>query len=263
MRGGRLEPVLTQDLLTIMRTVLAAMMHILLGNHEFAAKASSMSEGIEDNLCIAVEQSINLAPVMDLLAAFSHEFPHVTLEILTTGPNDTATSLKEGRAVLGLMTEQESYPTGFQFRGVGHSALIPICSKSHPLAKIDSVTHRDFRQHRQLVLKSRSRSVPGHVREVKSASIWYAESSGMILDLVLHGLGWAELPLSAVRSLVASDGLVQMEYAFQQSDALDGLDLVWTEQQVLGQAGQWIQNQLLMVPQDVWQAKWNIFRIDH
>ncbi|MDF1669707.1 MAG: LysR family transcriptional regulator [Roseovarius sp.] len=227
---------------------------ILLGNHEFAAKATSMSEGIEDNLCIAVEQGVNLAPVLDILAAFSDAFPHVALEILTTGPNDTATLLKEGRAVLGLMTEQESYPTGFQFRGVGHSVLIPICGKSHPLAKIDRVAHRDLRQHRQLVLKSRSRHVPGHVGEVKSASIWYAESPGVIVDLVLRGLGWAELPLSAVRHLVKSQKLVQMEYTFQQSDALNGLDLVWTEQHVLGQAGQWVQNQLLKVPQDVWQA---------
>lgn len=227
---------------------------VLLGNQEFLAKATSMSEGIEDKFCIAVEQGINLTPVLDVLGAFSGEFPNVSLEILTTGPNDTAALLKEGRAALGLMTEQESYPTGFQFRGVGHSALVPVCSTSHPLANADRVAHRDLRQHRQLVLRSRSRDVPGQVGEIKSASIWYAENPHMIVDLVLRGLGWAELPLPVVRELVRSNKLAQIEYTFQQSDALEGIDLVWTEQHVLGQAGQWFQRQLLSISQDTWRG---------
>jgi hypothetical protein len=45
-----------------------------------------------------------------------------------------------------------------------------------------------------------------------------------------------------------------MEYAFQQSDALEGLDLVWTEQHGLGQAGQWVQRELLKVAPSVWQG---------
>ncbi|MFD1158885.1 LysR family transcriptional regulator [Roseovarius aestuarii] len=227
---------------------------VLLGNQEFFAKATSMAEGVEDNLCIAIEQGINLMPVLDVLCAFSEEFPDVSLEVLTTGPNDTAALLKEGRAILGLMTEQESYPAGFQFRGVGHSALIPVCSASHPLANLERVAHRDLRQYRQLVLRSRSLDVPVQVGEIKSASIWYAENPHMIVDLVLRGMGWAELPFPVVRELVRSNKLAQIKYTFQQSDALEGIDLVWTEQRVLGQAGQWIQSQLLNFSQDVWQG---------
>lgn len=236
------------------QTLLPYAKGILLGNREFFAKATSMSEGVEDKLCIAIEQGINLAPVLDVLGAFSDEFPDVSLEILTTGPNDTATLLKEGRAILGLMTEQESYPSGFQFRGVGHSALIPVCGTSHPLAGIDRVAHRDLRQHRQLVLRSRCRDVPGQFGEIKSASIWYAENPHMIADLVQRGLGWAELPLAVVRDLITQRRLVQMEYTFQQSDTFEGIDLVWTEHRVLGRAGQWVQGKLLQVQQKVWQA---------
>lgn len=226
---------------------------VLLGNQEFLAKATSMSEGVEDKFCIAVEQGINLPPVLDVLNEFASEFPDVSLEILTTGPNDTAALLKEGRATLGLMTEQESYPTGFQFRGVGHSALVPVCGTSHPLAKLDRVAHRDLRQYRQLVLRSRSRSVPGQIGEIKSASVWYAENPHMILELVLRGLGWAELPLPVVSELMRSNKLARMKYTFQQSDALEGIDLVWTEQYVLGKAGQWVQRQLIKIRQNVWR----------
>ena len=228
---------------------------ILLGNQEFFAKATSMSEGIEDKFCIAVEQGVNLTPVLDVLAGFSAEFPDVSLDVLTTGPNDTAALLKEGRATLGLMTQQESYPTGFQFRGVGHLALVPVCGASYPLANLDSVTHRDLRQHRQLVLRSRSSDVPGQVGGIRSASIWYAENPYMIIELVLRGLGWAELPSPVVRELLESGALAQIEYTFQQSDVLEGIDLVWTEQHVLGQAGHWVQRQLLNISQDAWRGR--------
>lgn len=226
---------------------------VLLGNQEFHAKATSMSEGVEDKLSIAVEQGINLSPVLNVLSGLASEFPDVSLEILTTGPNDTAALLKEGRAILGLMTEQESYPTGFQFRGVGHSALIPVCGVSHPLAELDQAAHRDLRQYRQLVLRSRSLDAHGQVGEVKSASVWYAENPHVIVELVMRDLGWAELPFPVVRELLRSKNLAQMEYTFQQSDELEGIDLVWTEQHSLGKAGQWVQRQLFNFPQTVWR----------
>lgn len=236
------------------RSLLPYATGILLGQQEFSAKAGSLSEGVEDHLCIAVEQGIDLTPVLNILTDFADHFPHLTLEILSTGPNDTATLLKEGRVVLGLMTEQESYPTGFQFRGVGHWTLVPVCSTSHPLAKFERVSHTQLRQHRQVVLKSRSNDGLGLVGEIKSAATWYAQSPNIILDLVLRGLGWAELPLSVVKDRLQSASLVRMAYSFQQSDVLEGLDLVWTEQHGLGQAGQWIKRQLLQVPQDGWRG---------
>ncbi|WP_299850018.1 hypothetical protein [uncultured Roseovarius sp.] len=76
----------------------------------------------------------------------------------------------------------------------------------------------------------------------------------MIVALVLRGMAWAELPLPVVRELVRANKLAQIEYTFQQSDALEGIDLVWTEQRVPGQAGQWIQSQLLNISQDVWKG---------
>lgn len=227
---------------------------ILLGNEEFMAKATSMAEDVEDSLCLAIEQGINMQPLSDILRDFCAEFPHVSLEILSPGPNDTAGLLKEGRADLGLMTEQESYPTGFQFRGVGYTELVPVCGRVHPLAALSSVAYRDLRQHRQLIPRSRSLSSVGHLGERKSATVWYAESPAMIVDLLLLGLGWAELPLPVIKASMDAGDLVQLNTAFQQSDVLEGIDVVWTEQHVLGMAGQWLRDHLLNLPQDVWRG---------
>ena len=44
---------------------------ILLSNREFMAKASSMAEGVEAELCLAVELGISMQPLTSLLKGFA------------------------------------------------------------------------------------------------------------------------------------------------------------------------------------------------
>jgi DNA-binding transcriptional LysR family regulator len=247
-RQGR-NPVLTEE----GKALLEHARGILLGNQEFFAKASSMAIGTETGLCFAVEQGISIGPLMQMMHAFSADFPHVTLEILRPGPNDTAYLLKEGRADLGLMIEQESYPQGFQFSGVGHSKLVPVCASSHPLSTCAQVGFHDLRQYRQLIARSRSLDAVGHRGERIGTSVWYAESPEVIAEFVVQGLGWAELPYSVVSDLIEAAKLTTLSYAFQQSDHLEGIDVVWTDQKALGVAGHWMKDHLLALPQDLWR----------
>ncbi len=235
-----------QSLLTFARGV-------LLGCQEFNAKATSLSEGVEDQLCLALEQGVLMQPLLSLLSDFADEFPQVAIEILDPGPNDVASLLKDGRADLGLMAEQESYPQGFQFRGVGHMQLVPVCGRDHPLAKLETVTYGDLRRYRQLIPHSRSLLPQSYLGERKSASVWYAESPFLILELLPEGLGWAELPAPVVAEGLSSGQLVHLSYDFQQSDILQGIDVVWTEQRALGVAGQWVLQRLLTLPQAAWR----------
>ena len=249
-RQGR-SPVLTAE----GKALLPHAKGILLGNQEFFSKASSMVEGVETDLCIAIEQGISIGPLMDMFRQFSADFAHVSLEILRPGPFDTATLLKEGRADLGLMTEQESYPTGFRFRGVGHSRLVPVCAASHPLSELAQVGFRDLRRYRQLIPRSRSLASLGQSGERKGISVWYAESPTLIVEFVAKGFGWAELPVSVVSEQIRRGSLARLSYAFQQSDILEGIDVVWTEQQALGVAAHWMRDRLLGLPQDVWRGE--------
>ncbi|MGP6087894.1 LysR family transcriptional regulator [Antarctobacter jejuensis] len=225
---------------------------ILLGTREFMTKAGSMSEGTEDRLGLVVEQGINTAPLYDTFNRFSGAFPSVSLEIFTTGPSDTGALLKEGRADLGVMIAQESYPSGFQFRGVGVSKIVPVCAPDHPLAACLRPGYTELRQHRQIILRSRYRTTDNLTEEAKSPTLWLAENPQMIASLVLRGLGWAELPLHSVSHHIAEGRLLRLSCAFQQGDVHEGIDVVWTERRALGRAGQWFRDQLFAVPQAVW-----------
>ena len=248
-RSGR-SPVITEQ----GEALLPHARGILLGNREFMAKASSMAEGVETELCLAIELGIGMKPLTRTLQGFATKFTSVSLEILMPSPIDTPVLLKEGRADIGIMAEQESYPQGFQFRGVGHSRLVPVCARDHPLAGRADIGYRDLRQYRQVISHSQSNAASPPKGDRKNASIWCAESPALIVDLLLAGLGWAELPYSVVADQIASGDLVQLDYAFQQSDILEGIDVVWTERHALGLAGRWMRDELLKLPQDVWRA---------
>ena len=226
---------------------------ILLSNQEFVAKATSMAEGAEENLVIAVEHGISTFPLFDLLHRFSDTFPHVTLKLLSPGAAEIAPLLREDAADIGLMIEQENYPQGFQFRGVGHSKFVPVCGRNHPLSRKSKVSHADLREHRELVLQTGSGLKDDPLAYRKSTSAWHAESLLLVIDLIAAGFGWSEIPYTIARQRIKSGDLVPLKYAFQQSDILEGIDVVWTEHRTLGVAGQWMLDRLLLLPQGVWR----------
>jgi len=246
-RSGRV-PVLTNSgnaLLKYARSVLR-------GAEEFQAKATSISGGIETKLGIAIEQGIFVHSLMDLFTDLGQRYPHLEVEIFDPGPNEVAELLVAGRADIGIMIEQESYPRGFNFRGIGHSQKIPVCNCDHPLAKIKQVSYLDLCQYRQLVTRSLLLKDADYLGEHKSPNIWIGESPYLVMDLVLSGLGWSELPWTVVSEKLAIGELVRLNYDFQQSRILQGVDLVWTEQWALGTGGLWLMSKLLELHPELW-----------
>lgn len=227
---------------------------VLQTNREFMAHATAVGEGAETQLCIAIEQGIFVPALLDILDELGVRFPFVEVELLEPGINDVAALLKQGRAELGLMMEQEHYPQGFHFRGVGHCRLIPVCSPDHPLAACESVSFADLRRHRQLMTRSRSADDKSHLREQKSPKIWYSESPYVIQELLVAGMGWAVLPQTVIARKLARGELIHLNYGFQQIDVLHGVDVVWTERRALGGAGQWLLDQLFGLKPDLWSA---------
>lgn len=246
-RSGR-NPQLTAAgtaLLTFARSVLHS-------NQEFMAHATSLSEGVETQLCIAMEQGIFVHSLKDIFCELGEQFPFVEVELLDPGINDVPSLLKEARADIGMMMEQEGYPQGFHFRGVGYSRLVPVCGRTHPLAERKQVSHADLRQHRQLMMRSRSLQPDDHLRDQKSPKVWFSESPYIVMELLISGLGWAVLPQTVVSEKLKTGELIRLHYDFQQTEILQGVDVVWTERRALGNAGQWLLNKLLALKPGLW-----------
>lgn len=224
----------------------------LRSSDEFHAQASSINTGVEKSLGVAIEQGIFVHSLMDVFDQLGEAFPHLQLELFDPGPREVADLLKSGRADIGVMIEQESYPQGFHFRGIGHSQLIPVCSPSHPLAALKSVSYADLRQHRQLISHCSAQDSEAHQREQVSPRVWTCEGPFLVMDLVLPGLGWSELPWTVVSEKLDTGELHRLRYDYQQSRILQGVDVVWTDKRALGPSGQWLQQRLLDLPPELW-----------
>lgn len=212
-------------------------------HHDFISHAMALNAGEESHLCLAIEQNISAQPLVELLVDFEASFPHIELELLDPGTSDVASLLRSGRADLGLMMEQEHYPKGFLFRGIGHSRKLPVCSCHHPLAKLDQVSHSDLRRYRQLVPRSLDLSDKSHEEQILSPKVWYAESPFVIAEVLSAGLGWASLHEAVVKEQLAQGTLIALKRTYQQDASLQGVDVVWSRHKPLGKGGQWLLEQ--------------------
>ena len=242
------NPVLTESGAALLKHARS----VLRGVEEFQAHATSISGGLETKLGIAIEQGIFVHSLMSLFIDLGQRYPHLEVELFDPGPNEVAELLKAGRADIGIMIEQESYPGGFHFRGIGHSQQIPVCHCEHPLAKFKQVSYSDLRQYRQLFTHSLPFDDDDSLKEQKSPDVWIGESPYLVMDFVLSGLGWSELPWTVVGDKLASGELVRLHYDFQQSRILYGVDVVWTKQRALGPSGHWLMTNLLELQPDLW-----------
>ena len=246
-RSGR-SPILTDSgkaLLKYARSVLRSA-------EEFRAQATSISGGQETKLGIAIEQGIFVHSLMNLFTELGQKFPHLEVALFDPGPNEVDVLLKTGHADIGIMIEQESYPQGFYFRGIGHSQQIPVCACDHPLAKLTQVSYSDLRQYRQLITHRLQLKDDGDLKDQKSPHVWVGESPYLVMDFVQSGLGWSELPWTVVSEKLSSGELKRLHYDFQQSKILQGVDLVWTDQRALGPCGHWLMGKLLELHSELW-----------
>jgi DNA-binding transcriptional LysR family regulator len=147
--------------------------------------------------------------------------------------------VSSGRVDLGVMFEQEFYPRGFHFKGIGHVDVIALAGPSHPLAALDSVRLADLEQYRQLMATTRSMHF-SRQPELRGGRNWRVESQYGILALVREGFGWAYLPRHFVQNALERQEVRQLPLAFQQVDIQTGVDLIWSRDRAPGQAFRWL-----------------------
>ncbi len=223
---------------------------VLQSYQEFMAHANTLAHVAETRICLAIEQSISLHRLLPVMSEFEQQFPFVTLEILDPGSSDVATLIRDNRADLGLMMEQEDYPRGFNFQGVGYSRVLPVCRHDHPLVRQQPVTQAELRCHRQLVIRSRDLEHRDHERHTLSPRTWLSESPYLIMELLCAGIGWAFLHEAVIQEKLGSGELAVLDMANLKTDILQGVDVVWTENRSLGTAGQWLLQELLAADLD-------------
>ena len=218
--------------------------NILHSQREFISHATTLASQPETHLCLAIEQSVWNPGLLGVLAEFERRFPYITLELLDPGSSDVGELVRIDRADIGLMIAQEMAPKGFKYQGIGHSKLVTVCHPNHPLVELQPVSQTHLQRYRQLIAHSRNPNDVSYKRRKHAARVWLLESPHVTVELVASGIGWAMLNETVVSNKLSSGELVSLELAFEKSSILQGVDAVWSEIRPLGDAGQWLLEEL-------------------
>ncbi len=202
--------------------------------------ASSLEQGVENRLVIAIDELYPEHALGALFAEFARQFPFVELEILFPLMEDVSKLVQEGTADLGVMWRQEVLPPELGFQTIGWVPLKLVCGRDHPLAK-SRVEWEELKRHRQILVAARSDG-PEKQRLRVAAEVWWVESHWVILEMVKHGIGWAFVSDHVIAASPTAPFLVTPELEFDGHDWPVALELVWHKQRPRGPAATWLRD---------------------
>src|ERR1700761_4193361 len=113
--------------------------------------AKTLSAGWEPELTVAVEILFPSWLLFDCLAKFAEESPNTRIEVLESVISGTSEALLQHRADIAIAP---TLPPGFFGHLLLSMPIFPVAHPDHPLHRLDRpLTARDFRRHRQLVVR--------------------------------------------------------------------------------------------------------------
>ena len=213
---------------------------------ELRQVAGVMSEGLEAELTLVVDQIYPVGTLTRALSDFHRRFPTVTLRVQTELLDGAVAMVREGLADFGVCNLADQHDPELDELPVGRVALIPVCAPQHPLAEESSPQRTDrLKQHVQVVLSERA--VQTADRGVLAARTWRVTDMSTKLQLLLAGVGWGSLPRELCEGPLARGELARLHpepWLGGQHEVV--LHTVVRADRPLGPAGHWLRMQLTL-----------------
>ncbi len=224
--------------------LLAHAEEVLSASDRLARHAARLANGQEAKLTLALSDAYQPKQYQARLVELDQRFPDLEFECLIAEHADVLDLVNQGRAHLGLLAAQPSYPPDIAHASVpGNAEFGLFVAREHPLAKLQSVTTEDLVNWRVLRLTSVATSeMPSDDLPSSGGRCWSAPDFILLLEMAALGFGWAELP----RELVVNHGGGQL-----QELQLPGwprhvrVDVVWSRQRELRPVAAWLLERLL------------------
>lgn len=229
------HPTLTQQGVRVLNQV----KEILAASQRLDELAIRLSTHVEPRLTFVLSDTYQPTRHEEILHSFEQRYPYIEFECLLAEDEDVIELLQNGRAHIGVIEVQKSYPPDIGFSRLNEQTEMSLfVSQQHPLAAIKQVTPEQLATTRQLCLNTYLRSQ----EYVPQGLIWSAPSYLLLLEMAEQGFGWAMLPRWLVKQF-------SQRHLFELSargwPKTISVDAVWSTTSPPGPAGQWLLDQLL------------------
>jgi len=221
------------------RALLVEAAQVLASAERLGRAAGRYAQGHEARLTLALSDTYQSERFEIILAALDRRYPDIGFECMMSEDWDTVATVQRGRANLGLVRAQEHYPPDVEHRTLPElSEMVVVVGRGHPLAELGRATEADLRAEREL----RIAPYEDDGRPLARGRSWSAPFYLMLLEMAVMNFGWARMPCWLVDRFGAGR-LVELDVPGQRR--LLPVDVVWSNQRPLGQAGAWMLEELL------------------
>ena len=229
------------QLTTAGRIVLAEARILIGGVSSLRAKVKGMLQGLEGELHVVLDSLLPGERVVDVLTAFSAEFPTVRLHLHIETLGAVANLVLSKVASIGVSGPFAADYDALERISVGSLRMVPVAAPIHSLASSSPGGHSPGagRQHIQLVIYDRSSLTAGRDFSVTGSRTWRLADLAAKHMLLKAGIGWGMMPWWMVADDVRTGRLVQLE--MPDRVAFDYLvDVIYRTDTPPGPAAAWL-----------------------
>ena len=207
-------------------------------------QASRLAMGQEAQLTLALSDAYQSQQYEARLIELDERYPELKFECVIAEHSDMLELINSGRAHLGLISAQSSYPPDIAHRRIASFGEFGVyVSTSHPLSAQATISQDDLTQYRALRLSTVLNHAP-NADDLSSATgaLWQAPDYLLLLEMAVMGFGWAVLP----RQLVAKYGQGKLhELPLLGWPRQVPVDAIWSRQRPLGPVAAWLLERLI------------------
>ncbi|MGE8641070.1 MAG: LysR family transcriptional regulator [Achromobacter sp.] len=217
------------------QVLLGQALQVLAANDRLNRSASQLAEGLEPRLTVVLSDTFQSETFENMLSQIDQRYPALRFECLIAEYEDVVALVQQGRAHVGLMAAQDTYPPDVAHATLTELSEIVLCvGRNHPLAGRTRVTGDELKAERELRLSTYELddrdAAPPH-------STWSAPGYLMLLEMASLGFGWAELPRWMIQRF-GRNQLVELNAPGWPRHIR--VDVIWSTRRALGPAGAWL-----------------------
>lgn len=180
----------------------------------FKARASTMREGLEPEISVAVDVMFPLEGLTRAAGYCREAFPHTPLRLYVEALGGVIKPVLDGTCRIGIIGTLPHVPDELKSEPLFELAFVTVVSAEHPLAAIKGpITTTKLAEQVQLMLTDRTSLSDGKNFGVLSPLTWKLADLGAKHAFLKAGFGWGHMPLHLVERDIAEGTLVKIVIA--------------------------------------------------
>ncbi|WP_025563016.1 LysR family transcriptional regulator [Psychromonas sp. SP041] len=182
----------------------------------FEQKLASLTNEYENELVIAIDESLVSTDLLNIFTPLSDKFPITHIEIISTSTFEVEELIRTGKAQAGIIYADGELKVDMDFFLLGQARFLTISSPNHPLATLGSVQDSDLKTYLQCVHRSIKQKELWFSYAI-STKVWYANTHQTLIDLIKLGTGWASVPEQLIKQDLEQGHLITLPVTYERN----------------------------------------------